>query len=305
MIKPRALVPGDTIGVVSPASSIDNERLQKGLDLIRSRGYNVKTYPHVLDTDYYLAGNDQSRAADLMAAFADPDCAAVLCSRGGYGCARLLPLLDLDEMAKSGKMFMGFSDITTLHLALNRRGLVTFHTPMALTLAYEREPWVHESFFNLLAGDATIPVEASKPETVVPGIAEGVLTGGCLCLLCDSIATRDPLETSGKLLLIEDVDENPHRIDAMMTHLFNIGLMQSCAGIIVGEMTNTDDKCDPTMGAKPWREIISERLIQAGVSSVLGFPFGHMKTMLSVPLGISARLNATDGTLEYLESPCS
>jgi len=305
MIKPRALRPGDTLAIVSPASAIDEDRLTRGCQLIESRGYRTKRFPHALDAEAYLAGTDRDRASDLMADFDHPECAAVMCSRGGYGCARLLSYLDLDRMAASGKMFLGFSDITTLHLALNKRGLVTMHTPMPITLSYERQPWVHQSFFNLLAGDATDLEQTPSAETCVPGIAEGVVTGGCLCLLCDSIGTQPGLETEGKILVIEDVDENPHRVNAMFTHLLNAGLLQRCAGIAVGEMTNTDDKCDPTMGGKAWREIVGERLQKAGVPSVMNYPFGHMKTMRSLPLGIRARLDANLGRLSFLESPCA
>ncbi len=305
MLKPRALRPGDTIGIVSPASAIDEPRLRKGCEIFTRAGYQVKYFPHVLAADDYLAGSDQERADDLTAAFADPEVQAIMCSRGGYGCARLLPLIDLDAMAASGKMFLGYSDITTLHLALNRRGLVTFHTPMPLTLAYDRAPWVHESLLRNLRGDATIPADATPGETIVSGTAEGVVTGGCMCLLCDSLSTPDPLETEGKILIVEDVDENPHRIDAMLTHLYNAGLLQRAAGLVFGEMTNTDERSDPTIGTKPWRSIVSERIAPLGIPSILNYPFGHMKTMLSLPLGIRARLDANAGTLTYLESPCN
>ncbi len=305
MIKPKALKPGDTIGVVSPSSPIDSERLEKGLDLIRSRGYQTKLYRHTLDATHFLAGTDVDRAADLMEAFADDETQAVICSRGGYGNARLFPYIDLDKMASSGKMFMGFSDITTLHLALNQRGLVTMHTPMPLTLAYDRAPWVHDSFFRLLQGDPDLPTDASSPETVVPGMGEGVTTGGCMCLLCDSIGTANPLNAEGKVLFIEDVDENPHRIDAMMTHLFNTGILQSAAAIVVGEMTNTNEKFDPTIGPYTWEEIVKGILERVNVPSVINFPFGHMKNMLSIPFGIRAKLDATTGSLTYLEKPCS
>jgi len=202
-------------------------------------------------------------------------------------------------------MFMGFSDITTLHLALNRHGLVTFHTPMALTLSTQRIDWVYESFFNLLVGNPEIPLGATKPECVVAGIGEGITTGGCLVLLSDSIGTAEGLDARGKILFIEDVDENPHRIDALMTHLLNAGALESAAAIVVGEMTGTDEKSDPTIGAKPWRETIRERLRQVSTPSVIDFPFGHMKTMLSIPMGIRARLDSEARTLTYLESPCA
>lgn len=305
VLKPNALKPGDTIAIVSPASLMDEDRLTRGCALLEAQGYRIRLMPHVYDHWFYMAGRDQDRAADLMAAFADPEVQAVMCSRGGYGCARLFPYLDLDAMARSAKLFAGFSDITTLHLALNRRGLVTFHTPMPITISYEREPWVLESLFRLLRGDAAAPVGAKRAETLVPGVAEGVVTGGCLCLLCDSIGTLDALETEGKILVIEDVDENPHRVDAMFTHLLNTGLLQKCAGIAIGEMTNTDEKADPTMGGRPWLDIVEDRVKPLGIPAVTGFPFGHMKTMLSLPLNIRARLDADAGTLEYLESPCA
>jgi len=304
VIKPRALCPGDTFAVVTPASPIDAERLQKGLAVLESRGFRTKIYPHVLDVDHYLAGSDQDRAAELQAAMEDPECQAVMTSRGGYGCSRLLPYLDFDRMAATGRMLMGFSDVTILHLALNRRGLVTFHTPMALTLAYDRAPFVYDSFFRLIQGDPTLPAEAPRPQTLVGGIAEGLTTGGCLCLLTDSIQTAEALETRGKILFIEDVDENPHRVDAMLTQLVNTGLAQQAAGIVVGEMTGTDERADPTMGGRPWRDIVRDRLAPLGVPTVIDFPFGHHKHMLSIPFGIRARLDADAGTLTYLESPC-
>ena len=255
--------------------------------------------------DGYLAGSDADRASDLATAFEDPTVDCVLCSRGGYGCARLLPLLDLDAIASSGKMFCGFSDVTTLHLALNRRGLVTFHTPMPLTFSVEREPWVYDSFKRLLKGDASVPAEAPRGETLVSGTVEGVVTGGCMCLLTDSLATPDAFDPRGKIVLLEDVDEDARRIDAMLTHLVNAGLLQKAAGIVVGEMTNSEAKTEDAANVWPWRKIVEDRIAPLGVPSVVGYPFGHMKSMLSVPLGVSARLDAGAGTLTVTEPPCS
>ncbi len=304
MRKPKALKPGDTISIVSPASPIEKEKLEKGFARIQKAGYRLKLGEHVLDSSFYLAGKDEDRAADLMAAFLDPDTSAVLCSRGGYGCARLLPHLDLDAMAASNKMFIGFSDVTTLHLALNRRELATFYAPMVLTFNADREPWVFESFFNLLAGKACIPSGAPTGRKLNSGKAGGQVTGGCLCLLCDSFLTADALDAQGKILLIEDVDENPHRVDALFTHLLNAGVFEQAAGVVIGEMTGTDGKEDGTIGSKPWVEIVTERMRQTNVPAIIEFPFGHMKNMLSLPLGIRACLDADAGTLTYLESPC-
>lgn len=305
MVKPKALKPGSRIRVVSPASAISEEKCQKGVELLKSEGYEVSFGKNVFAEKAYLAGTEEQRALDLMEAFSDPNVDCVFCSRGGYGAARLFPYLDLDLMASSGKMFCGFSDVTTLHLALNRRGLVTMHTPMLITLSVDREPWVLESFKNCLRGLDPLPSEATRAVTVNGGIAEGVSTGGCMCLLTDSLCTPNSLECEGKIVLIEDVEENPHRVDAMLTHLLNSGQLQKAAGIVFGEMTGTDERSDPTIGSWPWREIVRDRVKGLEMPIVLDFPFGHMKTMLSIPFGIKVRLDAGSGTLRLLEPACS
>lgn len=291
--------------IVSPASPTSPESIDNGVALLESEGYEVSLGDHVFARDGYLAGPDEGRAADIRQAFEDPSIDAVVCSRGGYGCARLMPLLDLDQMAKSGKMFVGFSDITTIHLALNRRGLVTFHAPMLLSFSVDREPWVQNSFKAILRGEDPLVREAPRAETIRPGVAEGVLTGGCLCLLTDSFATVDSLDCRGRILLIEDVDEYPHRVDAMMTHLLNSGKIQTAKGIVIGEMTGTDDKADPKIGAWPWRRIVEDRLAGLNVPIVVNFPVGHMKNMLSLPLGVNVRLDAGSGRLELMETQCA
>jgi muramoyltetrapeptide carboxypeptidase len=304
-LKPRALKPGDLIEIVTPASPIDVSKVDAVTKLLLSQGYRVRLGEHALERDWYLAGTDDQRARDLQAAFADPEVNAVLCSRGGYGCARILPYLDLDAIATSGKMFLGFSDITTLHLALNRRGLPTVHAPMALTLSKAREHWVTQSFLRVLRGEIMIPPDAPPGQTVVGGKAEGVVTGGCLCLLTDSIGTPDAVDPRGKILIIEDVDEAPHRVDAMLTHLLNAGLLFEVAGIVMGEMTRTDEKMDTDIGFRKWEEIVVDRLEPLGVPFILNYPFGHAPNMLSLPMGIRAVLNADEGTLEYTEPLCS
>ncbi len=304
MLKPRALRPGDRVAIVAPSSPILPEKMENGLALLRELGLEPVLMPNVFERDYYLAGTDQQRAQDLSDAFSDPQFAGVICARGGYGCARLLPYLNFETMAATKKFFAGFSDVTTLHLALNKCGLVTFHAPMLLSWSRERQPWVRDSFARCLRGEDSI-VNCPRAETITEGPAEGVLTGGCLCLLTDSIGTEYAFDGTDKLVLIEDVDENPHRIDAMLTHLLNTGTIQKARGIIVGEMTGTDEREDATIGSKPWRDIFRERLGPLGIPMVFDFPMGHAATMLSIPLGVNARLDATAGTLTLLESPCA
>lgn len=304
-IRPRALQAGDTIRVVTPASPVAKEKLEKGLPFFVGPGYNFDFGASAFAEGDYLAGSDEERAADIMDAFRDPSVSAVLCSRGGYGCARLLEHLDLDEMAESGKMFLGFSDITTLHLALNKRGLVTFHSPMPLTLSTQREDWVYRSLHQAIAGGNPIPDEAPGGKTMVGGVAEGDLVGGCLCLLTDSIGTPNALDYAGKILLIEDVDESPHRIDAMLTAMLNSGVIDNVAGILFGEVTRCTQRDTEGIGERHWRLIVEERLSRLGVPIITDFPFGHALNMLTLPLGVKVRMDADAGTVQYLEAPCA
>ena len=289
---------------MSPASPLTQDKLLFVTDLLAQEGYRTKIAPHALEADGYLAGSDEVRARDLQQAFEDPETDAVLCTRGGYGCSRIVPYLDLERIASSQKLLLGFSDVTVLHLALNRLGFPTVHAPMALTLHYPREQWVYESFKRVLRGEDPISNDAPVGTTVVGGSVEGTIVGGCLCLLTDSIGTPWGLETRDKLLLIEDVDENPHRIDAMLTHLLNSGLAAKAAGFVIGEMTRTDERADKDIGARPWRDIVRERLAPLGKPMIIDFPCGHAKNMLSLPLGIRARLDADAGRLTYVESLC-
>ncbi len=303
--KPRALRPGDTIALVSPASPLSPEKVEFAVRLLEGEGYKVEISPHAFDRTGYLAGSDADRAEDLQNAFHDPDVAGVFCARGGYGCARLFPYLDLDLIAATRKLFCGFSDITTLHIALNRRGLPTVHSPMALTLSVPRSDWVYESFLRTLRGELDPPDGVPRSETVVGGVAEGVVSGGCLVLIAVSLGTPESIECQDRIVLLEDVDEHPHRVDAMLTHLLNSGQIQRAAGIVVGEMTRSDEKIDDGIGGAPWREIVIERLRSLGIPMVLDYPFGHKKDSLTLPLGIRARLDADAGSLTYLEGLCT
>ena len=310
MGKPTALKPGDTIGLVSPASPLTPEQAERGISLLEKEGYKVKLYPSTFKAKGYLAGTDVERAKDLTDAFCDPEVQAVMCARGGYGSSRLVPHLDFDQLAKTEKLFIGFSDVTIIHAALNRRGLPTLHAPMAITFRPDREPWVYESFFSSIKGENPIPVTApagvqlSPRSIIVPGKAEGIVVGGCLALICDLIGTPDQIDMTDKIVLIEDVDEAPHRVDALLTHLRNSRLIHQAAGIAIGEMTRTDEKADKGIGDMPWRQIVSDRLGDLGIPCIVEYPFGHAPQMLSLPLGIKAELDASSGTMKYVESLC-
>lgn len=303
--RPRALQPGGTVRIVSPASPLKPDDVAGGVKLLEERGYRVEIAKHAFDACGYQAGSAQDRAKDLTDAFLDPGVGAVYCSRGGYSCSHLMPLLDFDSLAGSGKLFLGYSDVTLLHLALNRRGLPTVYAPMAITFGSPKEPWVYDSFFAALEGGEPVPAAAPPGKSLVGGTAEGLVTGGTLCLLTDGIGTPNQLDAGGKIVLIEDVDEDSYRIDAMLTHLVQAGTLDGAAGIVVGEMTRTDERKDSNMGFTPWREVVADILRPLGLPLITDFPFGHCKAMLSLPLGIAARLDADRGTLTYMEPLCA
>jgi muramoyltetrapeptide carboxypeptidase len=304
-LKPTPLNRGDTVRFVTPASPLVPAKTDFMKSLLEEEGYRVEFSKHCFEASGYLAGKDEDRAADLMDAFLDPGVRAVICTRGGYGCARLFPYLDLDAIAGSRKLLAGFSDITTLHIALNNRGLATLHAPMALTLVPPREAWVYDSLRAALKGLDPVSDLAPKGKTIVGGKSRGEVVGGCLCLICDTIGTPNPIDVEGKILIIEDVDENPHRVDAMLTHMLNSGIVQKAAGIVIGEMTRTDEHADEGIGAMPWRRIVADRLEPLGKPLIIEFPFGHNSNMLTLPLGIEAELDADAGTLTYLEGHCA
>lgn len=268
---------------------------------LTGQGFRVSVGAHALDAVDYLAGQDRDRAGDLMEAFLDPEVDAVFCSRGGYGCSRLYPYLDFDQMAAAGKLFLGYSDITSLHLPLNQRGLPTVYSAMASSFLSERPSHVLEGLSSLLKGGSPIPAGAPAGVTVVPGVAEGEFAGGCLCLLTDSLGTPHAFDGQGKIVLIEDVDEPPHRVDAMLTHLLNAGALEGAKGFVIGEMTRSDEKTDLSIGFRPWRDIVRERLEPLGVPMIFEFPFGHVRGLLSLPLGLQVKLDAGTGTIAYLE----
>lgn len=302
MTKPKAIQPGDRIAVVSPSSATTPEKIANGIALLEGRGYVPVLGRHAFDTEAFLAGTDEDRAADLVEAWFDDSIAGIVFTRGGYGMNRIVPRLPLDDMAAKPKLLVGFSDATALHLALNRRGLPTLYAPMLLSYAKDRASWVQEMWFAGMEGEAvSLPEGAPRGETVVSGTVDAEVTGGCLCLLTDSLGTANSFDGRGKIVLIEDVDEHAYRVDAMLTHLLAAGALDGAVGIVVGEMTRTDEKADESIPTRSWREVVVERLAPLGVPMVVNFPFGHSEFMASLPLGIRARFDAGAGELAYLE----
>ncbi len=303
-MKPKALNPGDTIRIVAPSSPLPDKELDACIAKLTAWGFKVELASSVHEHWRYLAANDAARAKDITDAFLDPNVHAVLCARGGYGCARLLGLLDIATLAKHPKLLIGFSDITTLHLAFNAAGMPTVHGIMGSYFAKEREPWVLDSFYHVITGSDPIIDGSPRAQCLVPGTSQGRLLGGCLTLIGDAQGTKHVPDFKGAILLIEDVGEKGYRVDARLTQLRNTGVLHQVAGIVIGEMTDTDTMRDKDAPEVTWKEIVQERLDGIRVPTMWDFPIGHIKNPLSLPLGIRVEMDAEAGSLRYLESVC-
>jgi muramoyltetrapeptide carboxypeptidase len=305
---PQRLHPGDTIGLIAPASAPpDPKSIDKAVAAVENMGFKVKLARNVRKRWGFLAGSDRDRAADVMQMFADRKVHGILCVRGGYGTARLLPLLDYSIVRNNPKVFNGYSDITALHCAfLKEAGLLTFHGPMATSdfIKDEYPRFSRQSFLNILTqpepyGGIRRGYTGKTVSILRRGKISGRLIGGNLCILCTMIGTRFEPSFRNKILFFEDVDEEPFRVDRMLTHLLNLGLLQQVAGIAIGVNSNCDDPKAKT--AKEYRQtqtdVFRDRLLPLKVPIVMGLPFGHIPHNATLPVGGRATLDAIKGDL--------
>lgn len=304
LVRPPRLAPGARVAVVAPSGPIVEERLQAGLDILRGWDLDPVVTPHVLDRHGelgYLAGSDADRAADLQAAWCDPAVDAVLCARGGYGAQRMVDLLDWDAMRAGGpKVLVGFSDVTTLHQAFaTRLGLVTLYGPAAAGADFVKNALAQEHLRATLLAPETVRTLTSRGPALVPGRARGVTLGGCLSLLATDLGTRHARSGARDgLLLIEDVGEQPYRVDRLLTQLLRTGWLDGVRGIVLGSW----ESCGPY---DVLRTVLAERLGGLGVPVVEEFGFGHCEGALTVPFGVAAELDTEAGTLTLDEPALS
>ncbi len=301
----RGLGPQGKIGVVSPASRVERSALDAGCRALGAmNGWQVLTSPFALQTDGGFAGGAAMRAAELMEMWQRDDVDVVMCSRGGYGANYLLPLLDFDALRMTPKAFVGYSDNTCLLLALERAGLVAFHGPMvasdfACGGADER------SFRAALGGEALdLAFNAdSRIQTLIAGEARGPITGGCLSVVVTSLGTPWEIETEGKVLFLEDVNEKPYRIDRMLRHLLLAGKLDGVRGIIFGAMR----ACAPeSPDEEPLAKTILRVLEGLHVPIVLGLPSGHVaQDNITLPFGVPAVLFAGETSIRLQVEPAT
>ncbi|MCC6281875.1 MAG: LD-carboxypeptidase [Saprospiraceae bacterium] len=308
--KPPRLRAGMTIGLIAPASPFSEEKRQAAQQNLSALGFQIKESPHLYAQNGYLAGSDAQRLEDLHWAFSDPAIDAVWCIRGGYGCSRLLPHIDFDLIGRHPKVLIGYSDITALHLAIQQRsGLVTFHGPVA---ASEFPENTLRHFRSVLMEPVTpytvqIPKAAELPEddayqpfVVTPGQATGKLIGGNLTLLAALVGTPFAPSYKNKIVFIEDVGEQPYRIDRMLTQMLQGSDLSKAAGIALGVFADCKPKGDSL--SLTLQETLRDRFANLGIPVVYGIPFGHVAHQMTFPYGIQAALDATLGQLTLLET---
>jgi len=292
LLRPPALRPGDRVAVVAPSSPVPSDRLDAGLAILRGWGLTVVEGPHLRHTHPrlgYLAGTDADRAADLTTAWLDPDIAAVFCGRGGYGVPRILDRLDWNRLATApATPLVGFSDVTPLLHALGARlGVAGVHGP-AVTGIGDGDERSREHLRRLLFEPGTETVLGTGLEVLAPGRAEGRLVGGNLALLAGSVGTVDLLPARGAIAVLEDVDENPFRVDRAVTQLLRSGWFAGVRGVVLGGFTACGDP-------EQVRAALADRLTPLGVPVLAGAPIGHDQPNLAFWMGAQARIE--DATL--------
>jgi muramoyltetrapeptide carboxypeptidase len=295
--KPRALRPGDLVGVAAPAGPVDGARLQRGVAELERLGFAVRVADGVLERRRFTAGSVEDRLRQLHDLWADPGVAAIVCARGGAGTIQLLGLLDRGLLARNPKILVGYSDITLLHLEMERLGLTSLHGPMvARELADGEKAYDRPSLWHALTGEGE--PYASGPDDLVAladGTAEGVLRGGCLSMLAAAAGTpwAPHRRDEPVLLFLEDVDEKPYRVDRMLRQLRAAGALEGVKGVVFGDMKGCAPGIDDDYALE---EVLLEALAGLDVPVALGLSSGHTShPNVTLPLGVRARLECAGG----------
>lgn len=309
MIKPKALKFGDTIGVVAPASPTLEENVEKAHKKLKDLGFKVKMGKSCYEKYGYLAGTDSLRAEDINHMFRDEEVDGIICLRGGYGTPRILELLDYDLIKKHPKVFIGYSDITALHIAITRFSrLITFHGPMvASDMLGDFNQFSKKSLFNFIMEGEYLRNIKNPPgeelKTMNPGIAEGSIIGGNLSLIADTLGTPYEIDLKGKMLFIEEVGEEPYQIDRMLTQLRLAGKLKEAEGIILGDFNNCVAKSSEYDDSLTLEQVLEDIIKPMNKPTLFNLKAGHCEPVITLPFGARARLDGHKGELTLLERP--
>jgi muramoyltetrapeptide carboxypeptidase len=300
LVKPMKLRENAVIGLIAPASAPTAEKMAKAKANLVTLGFQVKAGANLDAQNGFLAGTDEQRLADLHAAFADPEVEAVWCVRGGYGAARLLPMIDYDLIKKNPKPFIGYSDITALHLAFQKKaGLVTFHGPVGtsdyteFTLQHLKRVLINPiPRFEIRTPNKEAALALGieyQPEVIAKGFGKGKLIGGNLSLLASLVGTPYAPSYKGKIVFIEEVGEQPYRIDRMLTQMLQGTDLKKAAGIALGVFSDCQTPANET--TQSLSAVLKDRLGNLGIPVIYGLPFGHISNQATIPCGSLAELD--------------
>lgn len=305
MIVPAALLPGDKIRIVSPAGKVKEEHVLPAVEWLSGKGFRVELGRHVFSSHYQFAGTDIQRLDDLQQALDDPDAAAVVCSRGGYGTVRLLNKINYTQLYRYPKWIVGFSDITLLHSCLNNHSIASVHGVMPrYFFGKDNQPGPSlQSLMNLLSGEIvsyTIPASEGNRH----GKSRGELVGGNLSVIASMQGTPCELDTAGKILFLEDIDEFLYHTDRMMHQLKLGGKLENLAGLVLGSFTEMKDNESPF--GKNVHEIIAEAVEQYTFPVCYGFPAGHDEVNLALAFGLPWELEVNNnGSALKMDHPAA
>ncbi len=306
MRKPKSLKPGDTVGLIAPGSSVSPEKFERALSNMKMLGLKVKYTAAAQSKHGHLAATDSERLADLHNMFADKSVDAIWCLRGGYGCTRLLPHIDYKLIKKNPKIIIGYSDITALLLAIQKKSkLRGFHGPVATSIFTD---YAQEQLKAvLMEGKQNHVIKGGlfnyPSEVIRAGKATGCLVGGNLSLLAAMSGTEFEMKVKNKIVFIEDIGEKPYRIDRMLTQVRQSAGLKKAAGIALGVF----DGCEAKAGSNSLSlvDTLKDRLYDLEIPVYYGLPFGHVDDQCTLPVGIKVELDATAGTLTFLEKGVS
>jgi muramoyltetrapeptide carboxypeptidase len=310
-IKPKRLKKGDTVGLISPGGFISEKELNESIANLENLGFKVQPGEAVLGKHGYLGGNDKQRADDMNKMFADSKIDGIFCSRGGYGCSRILPLLDYKLIKNNPKALIGYSDITALFYGIYAKtGLVGFHGPVGISTFNEYSVNLFRDVMMspkketvLLNAEETNTAPEYQREFVRSGTAEGILGGGNLSIVVSLIGTPYDVDSKDKIFFIEEVSEEPYRVDRMLTQMIQAGKFDNAAGIALGVFS----KCHPRESISgignsfSLMEVIYDRLFDLGIPVVYGMSFGHITNKMTLPFGVKTKLDVDNYSLTLLE----
>ena len=311
LTKPPKLKQGDTIALITPGSYITEEEKIESINSIRSLGFNVTFSVRLMQKNGFFSATDEERAKDLNDMFERKDVQGIICARGGYGCARILPYLDYDLIQDNPKPLIGFSDVTALHYAIYKNcNLVTFHGPVSISTFSKfsvknfEDVLINPTFELTLKNSSTDTNYNPYGITVISdGTAEGELIGGNLTLAVSLIGTDYDLDYSGKIIFLEEFLEEPYRIDRMLTQMIQAGKFEDVEGIALGVFKLCEsDKSNPSFSnSYNLMEVLKDRLGSLGIPVVYGLSFGHVADKFTIPFGVRAELNTKNQQLKLLE----